>query len=153
QLYLRVLNLVETTAIAGGQQILTATMIKAALQTVDAQLLDLDNKIGNEVDALMGLGAGGVAAKSADPNIKALASTMVKMLQSQQNAATWDQKGTIDPGSGSAGQDVKYSANSAMGYNNMAKEGFRSDMLQPVVDQFNANLKKATEDPFKAENR
>lgn len=153
QLYQRVLTLVETTAVSGGSQILTSTMIKAATGTVDAQLAALDAKIANEVDALMGLGAGGVAAVSADPNIKALASTMVGLLKAQQNPKSWDQSTTINPGSGGAGQDVKYSADSMMGYNNTKKEGFRADMINPVVDQFNSHLKKATEDKFTAETR
>jgi hypothetical protein len=155
QLYQKVLTLVTSASKQSAARAVTNFITDSVQPKVRDQLSALQKSVDNEVDAIMGMGAKGVAAKSADPDIQKLASEMATMIKSQQNSKIWDQKTNIDPGRGSAGLDVRYTASSMMGNNNTGKEGFRADMIAPVVAQFNAHkeLKKDNEEPFKAVSR
>ncbi len=155
ELYRVVLNLVESAASATADAAV-ATFVKESVRPkVRDQLAVLQKAIDNEVDASMGLGPGGIVAKSAYPNLQRLATSLYTTLKSQQTAGADKQKATLNAGSGSAGQDVKYTATSMMGTNNLEKDGFRTEMIAPVVSQFNAHaeLKHANEEDFKADKR
>jgi hypothetical protein len=152
QLYLRVLRLVDSTARASARKAADAFVDQAVRGKVDTQLTELRGQIETEVATTLGMKAGAVAAKAPpDPNVTALATKLHALLQSQQNKANYDPKvGEINPGTGSAGTDVRHSSNSVMSSNDVAKTGFRADLVQPVVDQFNTLLKKADEENFTA---
>lgn len=155
QLYQKVLTLVTSASKQSSARAVGGFITDSVRPKVRDQLAGLQARIDNEVDSIMGMGAKGVAATSADPDIAKLATQMATMIKTQQNPKIWDQKANVDPGAGSAGSDVRYTASSMMGNNNTAKEGFRADMIDPVVKQFNAHkeLKKDNEEPFKAVSR
>lgn len=155
QLYQKVLALVGSASKQSAARAVQGFITDSVRPKVRDQLTTLQSRIDNEVDAIMGTGAKGLVVKSADPDIQKLASQMATMIKSQQNSKLWDQKSNLDPGTGSAGSDVRYTASSMMGNNNTAKEGFRADMIAPVVKQFNSHkeLKKDNEEPFKAVTR
>jgi hypothetical protein len=153
QLYRLVYDLVQQTVSATAKQAVLDFARGAVKDKVTAQLDALGVAIDNEISAAMGMTAGGVAAKSADPNIKAVATKLHGMLKASQNPASWKSASTISPGRAGAGQDVKYTASSMMGGNVTAKSGFRADMIGPIVNQFNSHLKRWNETDFKASTR
>ncbi|TNM39711.1 hypothetical protein FHP29_12660 [Nocardioides albidus] len=151
QLYLRVLKLVDSTVRASATKAARSFVDDAVHAKVEAQLMGLKSQIETEVAGVLGMKAGALAAKSpADPNVTALATKLHTMLTSQQAPGKYDSAGEITPGAGSAGMDVRHSSSSIMSANDVSKAGFRSDLIQPVVDQFNSKLKHADEESFTA---
>lgn len=152
QLYLRVLRLVDSTVRASATKAARSFVDDAVHAKVEAQLMGLKNQIEAEVATTLGLKAGALAAKSpADPNVTTLATKLHAMLTAQQAPGKYDPAvGEITPGTGSAGMDVRHSSSSIMSSNDVSKAGFRSDLIQPVVDQFNTRLKRADEENFTA---
>ncbi len=156
-LYRRVLSLVNSTVRASSRTAVTGFIDAAVRPQLDAQVGGLQSQIDAEVDAVMGLPAGAVASSAPrDPQVQAVAQQMHTLLQGQQNPSQRTAAADINPGSGGAGQDVRYSMSTMMGTNVTSPEGFRADMLQPVVDQFNGNAAlrdPAAEEPFRAARR
>lgn len=144
-------KLVQSTASVSAKASIGAFLEGELKPVVRTHLSTVKGVIDNEVDAVMGMGAAGVAAKSKDPNVQKVAENLYKLLKSQQNKKSWDKKGDINPGAGSAGMDVRQTSSSVMAINDTSKAGQRADMINPIVGQFNSKLKKRNEDPFKAE--
>lgn len=150
-LYVRVLNLVTSTSRASTKKAFAQFVANEFRPKVMSQLEALGAQIDAEVDAAMSMPAGALASKQPpDPAIQATATKLAALLKSQQSPLAYDQAPDIIPGAGSAGTDVRHTAGSMMGTNVMEKSGFRSDMIQPVLQQWNKNLKKADEDDFTA---
>lgn len=150
-LYNKLLAIVTSTAETSAKASIGKLIDTSVVGTLKGQLASLKTQIETEVDAAMGMKADGLAVKSADPNLKKVAEHLYGLLKAQQNSKLWDQKADVDPGSGSAGMDVRYSSNSVMSSNDTSKAGQRADMINPVLAQFNAHLKKSYEDTFKAQ--
>lgn len=138
-LFRRVLSIVNSTVRETSREAVGRFLDAGVVPRVNAQADGVLNQIDNEVAQVMGMTAGTAAASAPrDPQIQAIATQMHTLLTSQQNPGSRTQAADINPGRGSAGMDVRYTASSMMGPNNTAPEGFRADMLQPVVDQFNS---------------
>jgi hypothetical protein len=153
ELYKLVYDLVQSAVSKSAQQAVIDFTQSSVEAKVEGQLATVRSAIDTEIDAAMGMTAGGAAVKSKDPNLKALATKLYGMVQASQNPAQWKSKTIISPGAKSAGQDVKYTASTMMGGNNTAKEGFREDMITPVLEQFNGKLRRWNEDDFKVKTR
>jgi len=154
ELYVRVLKLVTSTSQASAKGAVRKFVEDSILPKVNDQMKALSVHINAEVDTALGMPAGALAAKAGpDPNVKAVASQLHGLLKSQQNKASYDQKADLNPGAGAAGGDVRHTASTLMGTNVTDKSGARSDMIQPVVDQFNAKLKQPDEENFTAKTR
>ena len=150
-LYVGVLGLVRSTARASGRKAVETFVSDAIQPKAKAQLSALQASIETEVDAAMGMPAGALAAKSPpNPEVRKVAEHMYALLKSQQNAKSYDGPSS-EPPSGSAGTDIRQSSSSVMSSNDTSKAGFRSDFIAPVLDQFNAKLKKANEENFRAD--
>lgn len=152
QLYIRLRRLIDSTARVSANKAALAFVDGAVQEKVDAQFSELKAQIETEVSSTLGMKAGALAAKGPpDPNVTAIATKLHAMLQAQQNKANYDPKvGEINPGTAGAGTDVRHSSNSVMSSNDISKAGFRSDLIAPVVGQFNSLLKKADEENFTA---
>lgn len=150
QLYRPIYNLVQKAATKSAEQAVIDFVNTEVGGKIQGHLATVRAAIDNEIEAALGMSAGGVAAKSADPNMKAVAQSYLTKLQAQQNKKQWKSAAIINPGGSGAGVDVKYTASSIMGNNNTAKSGFRTDMINPVVAQFNARLRRFNEDNFVA---
>jgi hypothetical protein len=153
-LYVGVLKLVTSTSKASAKKVASDFIGGQVRPTVQSQLGMLNSTILTEVDAVLGMKAGAMLAKSPrDPNLASLASQLSSLLKSQQNPGAYDQAADINPGAGSAGQDVRQTAITLMGGGDAGAGMFRGGMIQPVVDKFNANFKHADEDNFTAKVR
>lgn len=149
-LYRRVLGIVNGTVRASSRDAVTSFVDSAIHPAITSQVTALRGQIDTEVDAVMGLTAGAAAARSPrDPDITSIATQLHTLLQSQQNSGSWDQTADINPGASGSGVDVRYSMDTMMGTNVTGPEGFRADMIQPIVDQFNGNA--ALRDPRREE--
>ncbi|MCU1693663.1 MAG: hypothetical protein JWM64_2754 [Frankiales bacterium] len=147
QLFTRVLNLVRSTARVTTRDAVDAFVFEQVEPRVSAQLSEVTALVAAEVDSVLGMPAGALAAKSPpDPQVQAIAAQLHSLLKAQQNAATYDQKADVSPGGGAAGQDVRHTAATTMGTNDVSKLGHRADMIDPVVAQFNAHLRKTAEE-------
>jgi hypothetical protein len=151
ELYAKILNLVDSTARTTSLNVMSAFIQEDLGKQIDGQVAALRALVDNEVKSVMGMKAGAALAKSADPNVKAIAATMYNLLKSQQNPAQWSGSSDINPGTGSPGQDVRLSSSSVMSSNDTSKSGQRADMIHPVVDQFNKGFRKWGEENFVAE--
>jgi hypothetical protein len=151
-LYVGVLGLVRSTARASGRKAVETFISDAIRPTAKAQFTELQASIESEVASAMAMPAGALAAKSPpDPEIRKIADHMHTLLQSQQNKGVYDGPSS-EPKAGSAGMDVRHSSSSVMSSNDTSKDGFRSDFIAPVLDQFNKNFQQAKiEEPFRAE--
>ncbi|KRA29529.1 MULTISPECIES: hypothetical protein [unclassified Nocardioides] len=152
QLYIRLRRLIDSTAKVSANKAAMAFVDGAVQEKVDNQLTELKAQIENEVSSTVGLKAGALAAKGPpDPNVTAIATKLHAMLQAQQNKANYAPGvGEINPGTGSAGTDVRHNSSSVMSSNDVSQAGFRADLIAPVVGQFNSLLKKADEESFTA---
>lgn len=150
-LYRRMLTLVTSASTETAAQEVQWFVDGQVQPKILDQLDVLKAQIDTEVETAMGTPAGALAKKSPpDPNVTAMATKMHTLLTSQQTKTSYDKTADIHPGGGSAGMDVRHSASTGMGQNVFDKSGFRSDMIQPVTDQFNAKLKKTDEEAFAA---
>lgn len=148
--YVGVLGLVRSTARASGRKAVETFIEDAIRPKAKAQFASLQASIETEVDAAMSIPAGALAAKSPpDPEIRKVADHMYTLLKSQQNKKVYDGPSS-EPAAGTPGVDVRMSSSSVMSSNDTSKAGFRSDLISPVLDQFNSKLKLATEEAFQA---
>jgi hypothetical protein len=144
-----VTNAARTAVRELSRQLVASTMTP----TLIADVSDLQSSIRTEVDRIMGTPASGVAALGTpDPAMTAMVNAMKARLDADKAATAGTGRNPLGLPAGTApSQDVTYTSTGLMG--SSGTNALRPDQFQPMVQQFNSNLKTLTEQPFKPEAR
>ncbi len=144
-----VTNAARTAVRELSRQLVASTMTPTLISDVS----DLQSSVRTEVDRIMGTPASGVAALGTpDPAMTTMVSAMKARLDADKAATAGTGRNPLGLPAGAApSQDVTYTSTGLMG--SSGTTGLRPDQFQPMVQQFNDNLKTLTEQPFKPEAR
>jgi hypothetical protein len=149
-LYEEAYGLLTNAAKEAARQLASDLLSSQISPILQASVTSIQSDIQTEVNRIMTTPPAGLAAAPANPNMAAIVSAMKAKLDASKAATA----GTgLDPlaktGSTSPDQDVTYSYQGLMGSNKST--ALRADQFQPLVDAFNAKLKKLFETAFTAE--
>jgi hypothetical protein len=147
-LYRRAYELINGAAKAASRQVVNDLLLATMEPTLTASVTSLQSAINAEVTRITTTPPAGVAAAGpADPQMASIVAAMKARLDADKTATAGTGRDPTAGGGSAPDQDVTYSAQGLMGSSNSS--AVRIDQMKPMIDAFNAQLRKAPrEDAF-----
>jgi hypothetical protein len=147
-LFVKAHSMVNSAAAEAAKQLSTDLLNTVVPPLIASSVTDLQASIHTEVDKLMGIPPGGLAAMN-NPAMAAMATAMKARLDADKTASAGGGRDPVGTGKAAPDQDVTYSYQGLMGTH--ANMSIRADQLTPLVKQFNSNCRNIWEKAFKVE--
>jgi hypothetical protein len=151
QLYRRAYSILANAAREAATQLASELVQSQVEPVIQTSVTAFSTALDAEVARVMTMSPAELAAAgNPDPNLRQFVQDMKGRLDADKAATASTGRNPLGATGGTApDQDVTYSVQSLMGSNQTT--AVRADQFRPMADQFNANFKATTEEPFRPE--